>query len=78
MGKEQVPKVAGEGRRKTGDDGKEVGLEGLDGMLSGTAAMHIGRDKMVLHFLHVFNGGIEFGTDFVVKDLEISVVAMAG
>jgi hypothetical protein len=29
----------GEGRRQTGNDGKEVGLEGLNGALSGIAKM---------------------------------------
>jgi hypothetical protein len=55
-----------------------VGLEGLDGVLSGVAAMNVRRDELVLHFPCVFNGGLEFGTDFVDKDLEIDVVAMVG
>jgi hypothetical protein len=41
LGKEQVPKIAGEGRRYTNNDGKEVGLEGLDGALGSIAAMDV-------------------------------------
>jgi hypothetical protein len=55
-----------------------VGLEGLDGALNNIAAMDVWRDKLVLHFPHVFNGGLEFGADFAVKDLEINIVAMVG
>jgi hypothetical protein len=43
-----------------------VGLEGLDGALSGIAAMDVGRDKLVLHFPIVFNIGLEFGADLIV------------
>jgi hypothetical protein len=55
-----------------------VGLEDLDGVLGGFAAMDVGKDKLVLHFPHVFNGGLEFGADFAVEDLEINVVTMVG
>jgi hypothetical protein len=55
-----------------------VGLEGLNDTLSGIAVIDVWRDELVLHFSHVFNGGLEFGADFVVKDLEINVVATVG
>ncbi len=53
-----------------------MGLEGLNGTFSGIAAMDIGRDKLVLRFPCVFNGGFEVGADFIVKDLEVNSVAM--
>jgi hypothetical protein len=31
--------------------------------------MVVWRDELVMLFPHVFNGGLEFGADFVVKDL---------
>ncbi len=52
-----------------------MGLDGLDGALSSIASMDVWRDKMVLYFPGVFNGGLEFGADFVVEDLEINIVA---
>ncbi len=69
MWKEQVPKVTGEGRRQTGNDGKEVGLEGLNCLLGSIATMYVQRDELVLNLPLVHNGGLEFGTDFIVKDL---------
>ncbi len=50
----------------------------MDVALGGIAAMDVGRDKLVLHFPCVFHGGLEFGTDFVVKHLEINIVATVG
>ncbi len=47
-------------------------------MLDGIAMMDIWRDELIRYLPHVLNGGLEFGTDFVVKDLEINVVAMVG
>jgi hypothetical protein len=55
-----------------------MGLEGLDGTLRGIVGIDTGRDKLVLHFPRVFAGGLEFGADFVVKGLEINVVAKVG
>ncbi len=46
-----------------------MGLEGLNGALGGITTMDDRRDKLVTYFPHVFNGGLEFGTDFVVEDL---------
>jgi hypothetical protein len=42
------------------------------------ATMYVSRDKLVLNFPLVHNGGLEFGADFVVKDLKINVVTMVG
>ncbi len=36
--------------------------------------MYVQRDKLVTNFPLVYNGGLEFGADFVVEDLEINVV----
>ncbi len=38
----------------------------------------IQRDKRVTCFPSVLNGSLEFNADFVVKDLEVKVVAMVG
>ena len=40
--------------------------------------MHVRRDKLVMYFPHVLNGDLEFSADFIVKDLEINVVATVG
>ncbi len=45
-------------------------------MLGGIATMDVWRDELVTYFPHVFNGGLEFGADFVVEDLEINAVVM--
>jgi hypothetical protein len=55
-----------------------VGLEGLNGSLGSIATMYVRRDKLVLHLPLVHNGGLKFGADFIVKDLEINVVPMVG
>ncbi len=50
----------------------------MNGALSSIATMYIQRDKLVLNFQLVHNGDLEFGTDFIVKDLEINVVPPVG
>ncbi len=40
--------------------------------------MYIGRDELVPDLPLVHDGGLEFGADFIVKDLEIDVVPMVG
>ncbi len=55
-----------------------MGLEGLDGALGGIAVMNVGSEELVLHFPCVFNGGLEFGADFIVKDLENGIVTTVG
>jgi hypothetical protein len=47
-------------------------------VLRGIATMYVWRDELVTNFPLVFNGGLEFGTDFVVEDLEINVVNTVG
>ncbi len=47
-------------------------------MLGSIATMDVWRVKLVTNFPLAHNGGLEFGADFVVKDLEISVVATVG
>jgi hypothetical protein len=55
-----------------------MGLDGLYGIFGGIAAMDVGRDKLVLCFPCVFNGGFEVSADFIVKDLEVNSVATVG
>ncbi len=55
-----------------------MGLEGLDGLFGSIAVMDVGRDKLVLCFTCVFNGGFEVGTDLIVEDLEVNSVVMVG
>ena len=40
--------------------------------------MYVRRDKLVPNLPLVHNGGLEFGADFIVKDLEINVVPTVG
>ncbi len=47
-------------------------------MLGSIATMYIQRDELVPNLLLVHNGGLEFGADFVVEDLEINVVPTVG
>ncbi len=60
------------------NDGKEVGLEGLNGLLGSIAMMYVRRDELVPDLPLVHYGGLEFGADFIVKDLEINVVPTVG
>ncbi len=55
-----------------------MGLEGLNGLLGGIAMMYVRRDELVLDLPLVHNGGLEFGADIIVKDLEINVVPTVG
>jgi hypothetical protein len=55
-----------------------VGLEGLNGLLGSIVMMYIRRDELVPNLPLVYNGGLEFGADFIVKDLEINVVPTVG
>ncbi len=47
-------------------------------MFGSIAMMYARRDKLVPNLPLVHNGGLEFGTDFIVEDLEINVVPMVG
>ncbi len=47
-------------------------------MLGSIAMMYIRTDKLVPNLPLVHNSGLEFGTDFIVKDLEINVVPTVG
>jgi hypothetical protein len=40
--------------------------------------MYVRRDKLVPDLPLVPNGGLEFGADFIVKDLEMDIVPMVG
>jgi hypothetical protein len=55
-----------------------VGLEDLNGLLGSIATMYNQRDELVPNLPLVHNSGLEFGADFIVKDLEIKVVPMVG
>ncbi len=50
----------------------------MDGSLCSITPMYVRRDKLVLNLSLVHNGGLEFGADFIVKDLEINVVPTVG
>ncbi len=41
----------------------------MNGVLGSIATMDVRGGELVTHFLHVLNGGFEFGADFVVEDL---------
>ncbi len=55
-----------------------MGLEGLNGTLGSIAMMYVWRDELVPNLPLVYNGGLEFGADVVVKDLEINFVTKVG
>ncbi len=55
-----------------------MGLKGLNGLLGSIATMYVQRDELVLDLPLVHYGGLEFGADFIVKDLEINVVPTVG
>ncbi len=50
----------------------------MNGLLGSIARMYVWRDKLVPNLPLVHNGGLEFGTDFIVEDLEIDNVPMDG
>ncbi len=50
----------------------------MNGSLGSIATMYVRRDKLVPDLPLVHYGGLEFGADFIVKDLEIEVVPTAG
>ncbi len=47
-------------------------------MLGSIATMYVQRDELVPNLLLVHNGGLEFGADFIVKELETNVVPTVG
>ncbi len=55
-----------------------MGFEGLNGLLGSIAMMYVQRGKLVPDPPLVHYGGLEFGADFIVKDLEINVVPTVG
>ncbi len=50
----------------------------MNGSLGSIATMYVQRDKLVPDLPLVHNGGIEFGADFTVEDLEINIVPTVG
>ncbi len=55
-----------------------MGFEGLNGLLGSIAIMCVRRDKLVPDLPLVHYGGLKFGADFIVEDLEINVVPTVG
>ncbi len=55
-----------------------MGFEGLNDLLGSIAIMYVRRDKLVPNLPLVHYGGLEFGADFIVEDLEINVVPTVG
>ncbi len=50
----------------------------MNGSFSSIATMYVQRDELVPDLPLVHYDGLEFGTDFIVEDLEINVVPMVG
>ena len=48
------------------------------GSFGSIATMYVQRDKLVPNLPLVHNVGLEFGADFIVKDLEINIMPTAG
>jgi hypothetical protein len=55
-----------------------VGFEGLNGLYGSIVMMYIQRDELIPDLPLVHYGGLEFGADFFVQDLEINVVPTVG
>ncbi len=45
----------------------------MNGLLVSIATMYVQRDKLLPNFPLVHIGGLEFGADFIVEDLEITL-----
>ncbi len=43
----------------------------MNGLFGSIATMYVWRDELIPDFPLVHYGGLEFGADFIVKDLEI-------
>ncbi len=50
----------------------------MNGLLGSIATIYIWRDELVPDLPLVHNGGLEFGADFIVENLEINVVPTVG
>ncbi len=50
----------------------------MNSLLRSVATMYVRRDELVPNLPLVHNGGLEFGTDFIVEDLEINIVPTVG
>ncbi len=50
----------------------------MNDSLGSIATMYVQRDKLVPNLPLVHNVGLEFGADFIVKDLEINIMPTAG
>ncbi len=50
----------------------------MNGSFGSIATMYVQRDKLIPDLPLVHYGGLEFGADFIVKDLEINIVPMVG
>ncbi len=50
----------------------------MNGSLSSIATIYVRMDELVPNFPLVHNGGLEFGANFIVKDLEINDVPTVG
>ncbi len=50
----------------------------MNGLLGSIATMYVRRDELVPDLPLFHNGGLEFGADFIVEDLEIDIVPTVG
>ncbi len=50
----------------------------MNGSFGSIATMYVQRDKLIPNLPLVHFGGLEFGADFIVEDLEINVVPTVG
>ncbi len=50
----------------------------MNGSFRSIATMYVRRDELIPNLLLVHYGGLEFGADSIVKDLEINVVPTVG
>lgn len=71
-----IPQVSGEARGNTGEDGDEVVLKCLGGLLRRIAEVDVSRDKLELDFPILCHDTLELGTDFIIKDLQVNCEAL--
>ena len=73
---ELIPEVLGEGLTDAGQNGEELGFEGLDGTFDKVAAMNVWRHELVGSFPILCDGMNELCASFMVMDMVTHIVPM--
>ena len=73
-----IPQVTGEAGGNTDEDGDEVALKFLDGLLQSIAAVDVRGDKLELNFPIFYHDTFEFGANFIIEDLQVYCEDLGG